>query len=175
MDSPVGMLLKAAGITPAAFAREYSYSPGGLYYAISGTYNTLPFNIIRDVEEAVMKKGVGYEAILLEKYGTTVLQTAYSTFQKAAREGIAKEKLYHEPNRWTRTESPVFCFVRDVAGSREGFAKLLKVPPATVMRWEKGETRGMPEVIQKALSDAGYPYMRELIERQRAWREENVA
>jgi hypothetical protein len=57
------------------------------------------------------------------------------------------------------------------AGSVQGFCKKLKVPAATVLRYENGTTKTMPKSIEDALREVRYPYLEELLSEQAAWQD----
>jgi hypothetical protein len=65
--------------------------------------------------------------------------------------------------------SPVACFVRDTAGSLQGFCKLLKVPSITMTRYIRGETVTIPQALLEALEDVKYPHTAALIDAQADW------
>jgi hypothetical protein len=65
--------------------------------------------------------------------------------------------------------SPMAVLVKDTAGSVQGFAKLIKVPSATLLRYVRGDQQFMPASIREALFDCGYDYVAELEDVQARW------
>jgi hypothetical protein len=65
--------------------------------------------------------------------------------------------------------SPVAQFVKDTAGSLQGFCKLLKIPSITMTRYIRGETVRVPDALLEALEDVKYPHTWTLIDAQDNW------
>jgi hypothetical protein len=67
--------------------------------------------------------------------------------------------------------SPVAQFVKDTAGSLQGFCKLLKIPSITMTRYIRGETSTVPDALLSALEDVKYPHAVALADAQLGWLE----
>jgi hypothetical protein len=158
MDNPVASLLRAAGTTQADFANRFEFSKQAVVYLLAGTFTSIPPKMMDALNELAGEKGA-----------TPVTQEAYWDWQVASR-AVAAEKLYNAklPFRAGK-HSPAHNFIVDTFGSRERFAKEMKLPPASLMRWERGITRGLPAALEDALLEVGYEHWQELDKAQRTW------
>lgn len=165
MDNPVASLLRAAGMSQADFAKRFDYSKGAVIYLLAGTYNEISERMLNDL------RTVGQEKSL----DVAELATRYRIWQQGERRKNADHLgRAHIPFRFDENTSPAHNFMVDTFGSREGFAKGMKLSPATLDRWERGLTKGLPLALELALAEVKYTHVRTLQETQTAWVAEYV-
>lgn len=78
----------------------------------------------------------------------------------------------YRPIIWDDKRSPMFFFVFNTVGSAQGFAKLLKIPAATLVRYMEGKQENMPGAIAEALKNVRYEFLTELMAHQSNWTKE---
>jgi hypothetical protein len=65
-------------------------------------------------------------------------------------------------------------FVKDTTVSMQRFCKVVKVQPATITRYAKGETASMPRELRTALQEMGYANIAGLEKAQADWVQETL-
>ena len=168
MESPVARILRECGTTNKPFRTRFGFSKGTLTYAIAGTFADLPGRLVDALIDLADEKNLDFRQIYRD-YGVTTLGDAYHAWQSQERRGAVAGIRRATPLRFTDKHSPAHYFVHDSFGSVETFAKALKVPVATVSRWEQGFTKGVPAVIRAALTEIGYEHTGLLDSLQREW------
>jgi hypothetical protein len=114
---------------------------------------------------------VDARGVLREEFGAGSLNEAYLAWRSEDRKLRAPEVLAKASPPFTGDEevSPVERFVKDTAGSLQGFCKLLKIPSITMTRYIRGETVSVPDALLSALEDVKYPHTIALIDAQENW------
>ena len=165
--NPYAFLRKKAGLSQRKFCAEYGFAKQTLIGIESGFYPTLSERMADAIFTACNKADIDASVALLDEFNTPYLDRAYAAWRFNDRDGALlhtwKPDLLHEAT------SPMEEFVMDTVGSVQGFAKLLKVPPATLTRYMRGEQAIMPTSIHTALDAVDYPYLRQLQASQREW------
>lgn len=173
MDNPVARVLQLTGTPYARFRAAYEFSKDGLTQALNGSYVTLPSRMVEALDQITDYAGLKLDAIVSMEYpGAENIEEAYIVWQDVQRK-LSADKLPADPFRWTDTLSPAHFFMVDAAGSRDRFAKMFCLPRATLMRWERGLTKGMPVVVAEMLTGLSYGYKHALVEAQAAWVQEH--
>lgn len=173
--NPYALLRRRTGMSYRDFAKQYNFSNQTIVLIEQGAYADLSDRQILALGRACHEKGIDAKAELLAAFGVPTLSEAYQNWQKAERFSLQFKLAKIKPKVGTPVVSPGFQFVKDVTGSLQGFAKLLKVQPATVARWSNGVQAGMPRKLREALEDAQYPYIELLSELHEKWWEKNHA
>lgn len=173
MKDPVTALLNAATLSERAFREQYRYSKQFMVDVTAATYTRLPDSVHKSLRHLAEAKGVDVIGVLFENFTATTLDDAYAVYQSWARQQNRDTFVSKVPDQWTNELSPAHFFVKKTSGTPTRFSKDLKVPPQQVRRWVSGQTKTTPESIELALREINYPYVRELIEQQRAWIEAN--
>lgn len=167
MINPYAYLRNKAGLSQRKFCAEFKFAKQTLVGIEKGFYPTLSSRMVDAVMEACNRVDIDPGLALLDEYGTPYLDRAYAAWQLQDRDGA----LLHtwRPDLLNPSVSPMEEFVSDTVGSVQGFAKLLKVPPATLTRYMEGKQAMMPTSIFVALEAVKYPHLRELQAAQREW------
>jgi hypothetical protein len=174
MDNPVVKVLRGSGLNATAFQKRWGFSKDGFQQALNGTYVDLSERLIAALESTCVTQGLDLDKMLSSEYGTTDMNEAYHLWQSNSR--VAWAHNLYEPKGKFRSNgkfgSPAHFFFVDSAGSRDRFAKGMKLSRATLMRWERGYTKGMPVTVESALNEVGYDWISDLMDAQRDWIEE---
>ena len=166
--NPIKLLRETADVSVRQLAEQASFSPSVIQALEYGWYPTMSAaqkDAIRVMCEA---NGVDAAEILKAGYGTTLLGQAYNFWQVAEREAAA-DKISSKPDA-RRADSPFQTWrVRSAGAPMKAFCTLMCLPPATITRYETGETKNMPSVLVEALIDANYPHTHLLADLQTKW------
>lgn len=177
MDNPVARVLRLAGLSNAAFRTRWEFSQDGLVQALNGSYTSLPERMIEAVEQAADFAGLNIDAIMSNEYKADNIEEAYTLWQIQQRLDN-RDKLFTPREGWMfrsdAHKSPAHYFMVDSSKSRDRFAKDFCLPRATLMRWERGITKGMPVVVHEMLHEVKYRHIAALVEEQAAWVQEHL-
>lgn len=171
--NPFSFLRTKAGYTQKRFGADFGFAKQTLIAIESGMYPELSERMVVSISAACERAGLDAGAELADHYDTPYLAVAYSQWREAERGQMTHLINVYRPTLWTNTRSPMSCFIDNTVGSLQGFAKRLKVPPATLARYAQGKQRMMPSRIEAALRAVDYPYLSELIAVQANWSDEN--
>lgn len=176
MKNPVEFVLDLTGTRQADFRRRWQFSRDGVVQALNGSYTTLPDRLVFALEQEISDAGLKLDDYLQSEYPRAEnLDEAYLMWQHSVRMDHADHLVANGGFfRHNKANSPAHCFMADSFGSRDRFARAMCLPRATLMRWERGLTKGMPGAVHDALTEVHYPYTRELIEQQAAWIQEHL-
>lgn len=174
MLNPFQRLLEQCGISQIQFRERFGFSAMTMRYILDGRYVSLSDRMVLSLGELCHEKGVDARQILLDEYAEPTLQDAYQQWQIDSRRGIAA-KYHVEPSRWSAKKSPFEAYIEATAGTQWTFCKELKLDAAAVRRYANGQSVSMPIAIEHAMREIEYPYLRNLLEAQRAWRDEHIA
>ena len=164
--NPYVYLRERAGYTQKKFGQDFGFAKQTIIGIESGMYPELSYRMVTAIVDAAEKSGLNVHVEMNNEYDTPYLSTAYANWQKEARQKIDLDIV---ELRSDELFSPMHYFVKDTVGSVQGFAKKLKVPPATLLRYIRGEQRFMPTSIKKALTDTGWTGVNELEKFQLIW------
>lgn len=161
MDNPFAYLRKFAGMSQKEFCETYGFAKQTVIGIEAGTYPELSDRMITSLGKACYLAGVDAQEELYEHYGVGTLDEAYRNWVVLERRYAAERLNDIQPVESVKL-SPFAYLIQYAFGSTQGFAKSLKVPPATVTRYARGLQRNMPLSIERALHQIGYPYLPEL-------------
>lgn len=175
MKNPYVRLRELCGLTQKAFAERNDFGKMTMVYLEAGIYPKISDRQNIALGRECAERHVDARAILLEEYGVESLLVAYSKWRTLARRNAPERADFpHPPFKSTEALSPMHFFVKNMTGSMQRFAKVVKVPPVTVMRYVRGETRSMPKELETALSEMTYGWVAELRKAQEAWIQETL-
>jgi hypothetical protein len=117
---------------------------------------------------------VDARSILSDEYGTESLTVAYMQWRSERRKNAPERADFPNRLRSSAEVSPMANFVKDMTGSMQRFCKVVKVQPATITRYAKGETASMPRELRTALEEMGYSQIVELAKAQADWIQETL-
>lgn len=169
--NPYVRLRELCGLSQKKFADKHGFGKMTMVYLESGMYTRVSDRQNVALGRECAEKGIDAHKVLEDEYGTGSLNEAYLAWRSADRKLRAPSVLAKVAPPFVGDEetSPVGVFVRDTAGSLQGFCKLLKVPSITMTRYMRGETASFPEALREALWDIGYPHIDALEEAQGKW------
>lgn len=169
-DNPYKRLRELTRTSQKDFAAKYHFSKTVLGDIEAGIYPDLSDDMILALGKECSDQHVNGKQILVDEYNSLSLQDAYHNWQSIERLKVA-HRFQDVPfdGRSTEALSPFHFVIEDIAGTRRAFCKLLKVPAASVMRYESGETQSMPRTVEDALKEVHYPHLGELKEAQQSW------
>lgn len=169
-SNPYAYLRMKAGLSQRKFCAEFKFAKQTLVGIEKGFYPTLSTRMIDAISFACDNANVDIAAELSDVYLTPYITRAYEAWRIKDRDGALLATWRPEPfDLFDRKRSPMELFVDQTIGSVQGFAKMLKIPPATLSRYMRGEQAMMPTSIFTALEAVKYPYLRELQASQREW------
>lgn len=169
MENPFRRLRELTRTSQKDFGAKYHFSKTTMTYVESGQYPAISDSLNIALGQECAEKHVDAKSILFEEYGSQTLADAYARWQSNSRLEIASRFQQPFNGRSDANGSPFHYFMIDIAGSRQGFCKLLKVPAASVMRYADGTTRTMPKSIEDALKEVRFQYLPELLSLQEKW------
>ncbi len=169
--NPYIRLRELCGSSQKGFAAKHGFGKMTMVYLESGMYTRVSDRQSIALGKECNEKGVEAYDILREEYGATSLNEAYLAWRSEDRKVRAPEVLAKAAPPFIGSDelSPVAQFVKDTAGSLQGFCKLLKVPSITMTRYIRGETITVPDALVSALEDVKYPHTGALIDAQANW------
>jgi len=171
LKNPYVRLREMCGISQKGFATKHGFGKMTMVYLESGMYTRVSDRQSIALGKECYEKGVDAHGLLAEDYGAGSLNEAYLAWRREDRRVKAPAVLAKTapPFVGDTETSPVAAFVRDTAGSLQGFCKLLKVPSITMTRYIRGETLTVPQALLEALEDVKYPHTAALIDAQADW------
>lgn len=172
--NPCVLLRERCGINQKDFAEKYDFHKTTMVYWDAGMYPEISERMNLSLAKECRLKGVDAAGELLVAYGVEKLSEAYSLWQKGTRLENASMFTRTKVGEGTDTLSPFYQYVLSSAGSLQSFCKHLLVPAASAMRYAKGHTVTMPEVIEEAFEDIGFNYLSTLIKNQSKWLETHL-
>lgn len=161
--NPYALLRERAGYTLKRFCLEFKFAKQTVIGIESGMYPELSERMTDAITQACYN--IDMLSTLLEEYDTPYLSKAYEAWRIKSRRVLVLPtvELHYD------ALSPMHYFVKDTIGSVQGFAKKLKVPPATLLRYIRGDQKFMPMEIKTALQDAGCEQVNELEQIHFSW------
>jgi transcriptional regulator with XRE-family HTH domain len=168
-ENPYRRLRELTKTSQRDFAKKYGFAKTTMTYLESGQYPSISDDMIVALGQECSEKHVDAKAVLREEYNAETLADAYKSWQSGERMQVAYRFNRSPSGQHTAGLSPFHFMMVDIAGSRQAFCKLLKVPAASVLRYASGQTRSMPKSIEEALREVKYPYLRELLSMQVNW------
>lgn len=174
MQNPCVLLRERCGINQKDFAAKYDFHKTTMVYWDAGMYPEISERMNLSLAKECAAKGVDAAGELLVSYGVERLADAYSKWQTATR--LENRDMFTQTKVGTGTDklSPFYQYVLNSAGSLQSFCKHLLVPAASAMRYAKGHTVMMPEVIEEAFEDIGFNYLSTLKKNQSKWLETHL-
>jgi transcriptional regulator with XRE-family HTH domain len=151
------------------FAEKYGFAKTTMTYIESGQYPDLSEAMIVGLGQECYEKNVDARSVLIEEYQSESLQDAYHRWQSIERMAVAHRFQVNPTGQMDEVRSPMHFFVEQVAGTRQAFCKLLKVPSAAVLQYSTGRIKTMPKAITDALTEVRFPYLTELQDQQIDW------
>lgn len=169
--NPYVRLRELCGLSQKKFSERNAFGKMTMVYLESGMYTRVSERQNIALGKECSEKGVDAHAVLREEYKSDSLNEAYLAWRSSDRKLRAPSVLAKvaPPFVGDGESSPVAIFVRDTAGSLQGFCKLLKVPSITMTRYMRGETVTMPEALREALFDVRFPHVDALEKAQADW------
>lgn len=164
--NPFALLRERAGFTQKRFCEEFKFAKQTVIGIESGVYPELSDRMIDAIGLACTKGGISEWETLMEEWETPYLNKAYLRWKLNERLAVDFPLVQI---RFTDEYSPMHFFVKDTVGSVQGFAKKLKVPPAMILRYIRGDQRFMPMSLMEALSDINYRDREDLQKQQAEW------
>lgn len=173
MKNPCVLLRERCGINQKDFAAKYGFHKTTMVYWDAGMYPEISVRMNNALARECAEKGVDAAGELLVGYGEGNLDDAYAKWQLMAR--VENAQMFYRPPTWgTPQTTPFYQYIYDTTGSLQSFCKHLLVPAASVLRYAKGHTVTMPEVVENALEDIRYPDLDVLKQFQQKWLETHV-
>lgn len=152
------------------FAAKYGFSKTLIDNIEAGLYPDLSEDMLAALGAECQEKHIDALDVLASEYLTDSVQDAYHSWLSSERLRVAHRFREAKPSsRATPALSPFGALILDIAKSRRAFCLLLKVPQASVMRYEEGTTRSMPKALEAALIEVQYPYLDKLKDAQERW------
>lgn len=150
--NPYAYLREKCGLSQQKFCDKYKFAKQTLVGIEAGFYADLSPRMLTAMYNACIVANVQIYTELKEEYNVEQLEIAYDLWRDGER---ALVELPAVGLRSTDELSPMHFYVKDTVGSVQGFAKMMKIPPATLLRYIRGGKRGMPWEVREAFSDAG--------------------
>ena len=174
MDNPYRRLRELTRTSQIDFAKKYGFAKTTMTYLESGQYPSISDDMVLALGQECSEKHVDAKEVLREDYNSETLVDAYQSWQSIERMQVASQFNRSPSSQSDISHSPFHFTMIDIAGSRQAFCKLLKVPAASVLRYATGATRSMPKSIEVALREVSYPYLSELLGLQLNWVDEHT-
>lgn len=173
MENPYRRIRELTKIGQRDFAKQYNFSRTYIMFIESGQVPYITDDARSALVLAAMQAGVDIQDVLNYEYNGEDLRMAYTTWQANERTAAAYlfQNALPQHGSIMPAISPFTLLIKDVTrnGSAQRFCKILKVPSATVTRYERGAAAFMPSVIREALNGVRYPYIDELADLQFEW------
>lgn len=164
MINPYRTLRELCGLSIPEFATEAGVQRSVIQNLEDGLFPNVSDNLNYALGKACHEHGVDAKSVL----GEWSLDNAYKDWIIREREELQIDwpvlVNWHDGSPFEEFRTTLMD-----EDNRLSFCRLLKLPPATVMRYETGITLSMPAVIQEALIDTGYPYREELMQMMNDW------
>lgn len=169
--NPYVRLRELCGMSQKAFAAKYGFGKMTMVYLESGMYTRVSDRQSIALGKECAAKDVDAVKVLGDEYGAVSLNEAYLAWRSADRRLRAPSVLAKAAPPFVGRDgvSPLGVFVKDTAGSLQGFCKLLKVPSITMTRYMRGETLTFPDALREALEDVRFPHIGALEKAQDGW------
>jgi hypothetical protein len=171
--NPYVRLRELCGTSQKGFATKHGFGKMTMVYLESGMYTRVSDRQSIALGRECNEKGITAQEILREEFGTASLNEAYLAWRSEDRKLRAPAVLAKAAPPFVGSDdlSPVAQFVKDTAGSLQGFCKLLKIPSITMTRYIRGETSTVPDALWSAFEDVKYPHAVALADAQFSWLE----
>jgi hypothetical protein len=171
LKNPYVRLRELCGTSQKGFATKHSFGKMTMVYLESGMYTRVSDRQSIALGRECNEKGINAQEVLREEFGAASLNEAYLAWRSEDRKLRAPAVLTKASPPFVSSDdvSPVSQFVKDTAGSLQGFCKLLKIPSITMTRYIRGETITVPDAFVSALEDVKYPHTGALIDAQTNW------
>lgn len=174
MKNPYVRLRELCGLTQKAFCERNGFGKMTMVYLEAGMYTKVSERQNIALGKECSQRGVDAKAVLKDEYGTESLTVAYMQWRTERRKNAPERADFPETFRSTTANSPMSFFVADMTGSMQRFCKVVKIQPATVTRYAKGETMKMPKELRTALEEMGFDRIAELEKLQSQWVQEGL-
>ena len=174
MVNPYAFLRGRAGLSQRKFCDKYGFAKQTLIAIEQGMYPDLSDRMTDAIFAACLAVDIDPAVELLDEYDTPYLSAAYVAWVESERGFVDSRISDYVPKPGTPVKSPMALMVHETIGTVQGFAKNLKVPPATLMRYMRGGQTQMPVSIDEALRQAGYMHTYDLAKAQEKWVTNNV-
>lgn len=162
--NPLDWALDRIGMTRAEFQAECGYSKPYLLRLSQGRQSQMGGRVIADLYYQAEQKGIQLDDEILGVYGGALtVSEAYDYWVHQHR----KAQIMPDPVKDSKI-NPFMRLVKAV-GSVSRMSALLAAPDQLVERYAKGVSYAMPMPVMMALTDMGYPLIRELDEAMRDW------
>jgi transcriptional regulator with XRE-family HTH domain len=168
-SNPYAFLRRKCGLTQRRFCELYKFAKQTLVGIETGMYPSLSDRMVAAIEQACFDYDIDMLAELDYLYGTVNVSTAYEQWIVSERSAVPDNVRSYRPVIWDDKRSPMYFFVFNTVGSAQGFAKLLKVPAATLVRYMDGKQENMPGAITAALKNVQYEFLTDLMTYQTNW------
>ena len=172
MKNPYIRLRELCGLTQKAFCERNDFGKMTMVYLEAGIYTRVSERQNIALGKECANRGVDAKAILADEYGTESLAVAYSRWRTEERKKI-EVSTFPKEYPALGEKSPMEVFVGQVAGSVQRFCKTLKIQPATLNRYSRGETYSMPRELRTAFDEIGFDYS-SLERQQEKWVQEQL-
>ena len=174
MKNPYVRLRELCGLTQKAFCERNDFGKMTMVYLEAGIYTKVSERQNIALGKECANRGVDARSILSDEYGTESLTGAYMQWRSDRRKNAPERADFPTKLRSSAEVSPIANFVKDMTGSMQRFCKVVKVQPATITRYAKGETASMPRELRTALEEMGYTNITELAKAQADWIQETL-
>lgn len=169
MKNPYKFLRERAGYTQKKFCDQFDFAKQTLLSIEQGVYEELSTRMINAIYDSCDAAGIDLPETLFEEYGAPGLPELYARWRRVERASCDQRIVEYVPAPIAGDLSPMHWFVKNTIGSVQGFAKQLKVQPATLLSYITGKQKDMPHPLREALADAGYVHMGMLEKLQNDW------
>lgn len=162
-DSPFKVIRKRTGLTQGEFAERCSMAIGTIVYVEAGLYERNPAKPAAVLLQAAEEKSVDVREIV-ESFGGHTLDEATVQYQKRYRKRNPRLLVPAYRSVFTDNDpselagnaiSPIDRLAILSFGTRDSFAKQLKVPPVVVRQFHTGHTYKLPQAMRTAFLDSG--------------------
>ena len=155
MKNPYIRLRELCGLTQKAFCERNDFGKMTMVYLEAGIYSSISERQNIALGKECANRGVDAKAILKDEYSTESLTVAYKLWRTQERKTIDTTEF---PTKYPSVgeKSPMEVFARTVAGSIQRFCKTLKIQPATLNRYMRGQTVSMPKELVNAFDEVSF-------------------
>lgn len=161
--NPLGFVLDRLGMTRAAFGVKYELSKPYLLKVSQGRASSLSEYVSMALLEEAEIRGIDLDEDLRAQYGYDALDLCWQKWIVDHRSAQTLPAPSRSPDL-----NPFARLVASVGGVAR-MAAILAVPDFVVSRYVKGLSKTMPEPIETAMMEMGYPHVQSLKEAMIAW------
>lgn len=165
--NPVDFMIHKTGQSRAEITAKYGLGKNLLLKASQGRVQSITPKIETVLWKEWKERGIDQD-VFDEYFHTLSLDHAYQGWRsdiRFGRRGLVPTKVSQD------TSISPFRRLTQAIGSLSKTAKLLMVADLPVQHYAEGVVQTMPEPIENALTDLGYPYVEELKKAQLSWQE----